>query len=571
MEHQATYSPEDNKLRIYPAYRLDKAEYYQLKEAGFKWAAKQELFVAPMWTPDREDIALEFCGEIEDEDTSLVERAEFRADRFQGYSENRLKDAESAKKVVDSIASNIPLGQPILVGHHSEKRARRDAKKIENGMRKAVKMWETSGYWKARAKGAIRHAKYKERPDVRARRIKKIEAQKRKCKKQIKESRQWLNVWLTPTILTKQRAMFVANYCYVSGMWSDLDQGKITAREARNKHVPMLERSIAYNERWIEHCKNRLIYEKAMLEEQGASDLLKPKPKPKQFPLCNYRAPEGIDIENKYHKGEMIHYPQVEMSKAEYAKIHNDYKGTRPVENSHRVRICYIKMKNYCVFLTDSKAHKKPEPIEVKPKIRPDSLRTVKYQAPKQTEFDDMKNALKNGIKVEVVNQLFETPWNIAKNMIEYADIQEGERILEPSAGKGAIAALIREVIAHYSAKYNVGPTLKCVELNQNLSRCLERFGYDVLQGDFLSMKGELGNFNKIIMNPPFKNGEDIKHIKHAVKFLRQGGRLVALCANGPRQQKQLKPLASYWEDLPQGTFKESETMVNVALLTIDR
>jgi hypothetical protein len=42
-------------------------------------------------------------------------------------------------------------------------------------MRKAVRMWETADYWKSRAAGAIRHAKYKERPDVRARRIKTIE------------------------------------------------------------------------------------------------------------------------------------------------------------------------------------------------------------------------------------------------------------------------------------------------------------------------------------------------------------------------------------------------------------
>jgi len=65
---------------------------------------------------------------------------------------------------VSAIADNIPFGQPILVGHHSERRARRDAEKIENGMRKAVKLWETSEYWAQRAKGAINHAKYKDLP-----------------------------------------------------------------------------------------------------------------------------------------------------------------------------------------------------------------------------------------------------------------------------------------------------------------------------------------------------------------------------------------------------------------------
>jgi hypothetical protein len=39
------------------------------------------------WTPSRADLLLELCGEIGDEDTSLVERAEERADRFDSYSD----------------------------------------------------------------------------------------------------------------------------------------------------------------------------------------------------------------------------------------------------------------------------------------------------------------------------------------------------------------------------------------------------------------------------------------------------------------------------------------------------
>ncbi len=62
------------------------------------------------------------------------------------------------------------------VGHHSERRARRDAQRIENGMKRAVMLVERAEYWEERARSALLHAKYKERPDVRWRRIKKIEA-----------------------------------------------------------------------------------------------------------------------------------------------------------------------------------------------------------------------------------------------------------------------------------------------------------------------------------------------------------------------------------------------------------
>ena len=52
--------------------------------------------------------------------------------------------------------------------------------KFEDGMRRAVKLWDTSTYWTDRAAGAIRNAKHKERSDVRARRIKGLEADQRK-------------------------------------------------------------------------------------------------------------------------------------------------------------------------------------------------------------------------------------------------------------------------------------------------------------------------------------------------------------------------------------------------------
>jgi hypothetical protein len=44
-------------------------------------------------------------------------------------------------------------------------------------------------------------------------------------------------------------------------------------------------------------------------------------------------------------------------------------------------------------------------------------------------------------------------------------------------------------------------------------------------------------------MNPPFANADDIKHIMHALKMLKPGGRLVAICANGPRQNDKLRPI----------------------------
>jgi 16S rRNA G1207 methylase RsmC len=74
-----------------------------------------------------------------------------------------------------------------------------------------------------------------------------------------------------------------------------------------------------------------------------------------------------------------------------------------------------------------------------------------------------------------------------------------------------------------------------------------------------------------VLMNPPFSKGQDVAHILHALKFLKPGGRLVALCANGPRQQAELRPLAATWEALPDGIFGDQGTNVRAALMTMTR
>lgn len=285
----ATYSPEDNKLRLYASSKLDSETYARVKAAGFKWAPKQGLFVAPMWTPARHDLLVELCGDVGDEDTSLVDRAEQRAERFEDRSGNHAAEAERARSAAKAIAEHIPFGQPILVGHHSERRARKDAERIQNGFRKAVNMWESSQYWRDRAAGALAHAKYKERPDVRARRIKTIEADRRKQQRTLDEAIQWLASW-SKEGLTEQEAIVLASQCHLYLPRKDGDREDVTTGPsvytaltnasstlyaertlaevigAAQKHYP---RAIAWATRWIEHYDNRLAYERAMLDEQG--------------------------------------------------------------------------------------------------------------------------------------------------------------------------------------------------------------------------------------------------------------------------------------------------------------
>lgn len=599
----ATYSPDDNKLRLYSATRLDPDTYARVRAAGFIWAPKQDLFVAPMWTPEREDLLIELCGEIGDEDTSLTDRAEERAERFEEYRDKRADDAQRAQEAVAQIADGIPLGQPILVGHHSERHARKDAERIENGMSRTIKMWETSKYWQQRAAGAIRHAKYKELPRVRANRIKTLEADKRRHERARDETQKWIKAWgklnlphrgeeLRPGVyamdgapcddaLRLKRALMFANYSslslppttehpYGTSLWSELEAGRTTPRAAQLIALKAHARVLAHTRRWIAHLDNRITYERAMLDEQGATALLAPKPKSAkaQLPLCNYRAPGGLDIANIYHRGETIHYPQVEMTSAEYAQIHTDYKATRVVDNSHRVRTCMQRHSLVCVFLTDSKVHERPAAIEPKPReLPPPPMPQYRDRTPDpaQVQIDAMRESLRAGVQVVSAPQLFPTPAHVARRVVELADIGKGDRVLEPSAGTGALLDVL-------SCDPLAGAVV-AVEINSNLIKCLRakfRPQYVLIEhADFLEWQPD-APFDRIVMNPPFERGSDVKHIEHALTMLKPGGRLVSICANGPRQRDAFRDQAVEWIDLPDGTFSEQGTNVRTAIVVLE-
>jgi len=571
IDGDATYCAEDNKLRLYPGWdRLSDKVRTCLRESGFKWAAKQELYVAPMWTPEREDLLLALCGEIGDEDTSPEERAEERADRFLGYSGKRRAEAGAAQEAVREIADAIPLGQPILVGHHSERHARRGARRIETGMRRAVKLFKTAEYWKGRAQGSLRDARYKAQPAVRARRIKRLETDQRREERKIQQARDFGEIW--NRVKTREHALTVANIDQGApwSLWSRLTDDEIGVDEARREALESHKRTIAYAERWLEHIKGRLAYEREML-----GDFEPPKrAKKKQPPLLNYRS-AAIEVENPY-RAEHVTLQQVEMTKDEWKRLYRDYKATRLVWGGHhRVRVAYRSGALEVVFLTDSNEHTAPtRPADGEPPPRGKEAVALavplvagwdpREHDPEEETFREMERVLDEGIKTVSVPQLFPTPPELARRAVELANLSEDHRILEPSAGTGALIEAILE-----DRRVDI---LDAFEISGDLcKRLAERFGNKVVveTGDFLEQRPEDQpyTYHRVLMNPPFRNGDDIKHILHARKFLTKDGLVVAFCAGGPRQEKALRPLAETWERLPAGAFEG--TGVRAVLLTL--
>lgn len=271
MQITATYSPEDNKIRLYASTRLDAETYARVKAAGFAWAPKQELFVAPKWTPDREDLAVELAGELEPEEMTLAERAMIKAERLDNLAHKRNREAESLSKHADNLSQAFYMGQPILVGHHSERKARKTQERMHAAQGKAVKAEKAANYWLYRATGVEHFANMKNAPRTRANRIKTLLAELRDLQRDINTAHGALEIWakLTTDDAIRHALGWMDSRLTMSG-WdtcSKVDKGEMTPADARQKCIASAQATIdgPKRKRWIEHLLSRLAFERSML------------------------------------------------------------------------------------------------------------------------------------------------------------------------------------------------------------------------------------------------------------------------------------------------------------------
>lgn len=161
--------------------------------------------------------------------------------------------------------------------------------------------------------------------------------------------------------------------------------------------------------------------------------------------------------------------------------------------------------------------------------------------------------------------QFYETPPEVAELVVAHADLHDGEQVLEPSAGRGA---LVRAVLA--VAKVEV----TAVELDEHHLSELEKSGAQHVRcADFTQWAGAA--FDKVVMNPPFTKQQDALHVMSAFGMLRPGGRLVSVMSAGVKfrdtaHYRWVRKLARKIIDLPPGSFKASGTSVNTVIVVCD-
>lgn len=167
--------------------------------------------------------------------------------------------------------------------------------------------------------------------------------------------------------------------------------------------------------------------------------------------------------------------------------------------------------------------------------------------------------------------QAFFTPPVLAAETVAWAGDLAGKRVLEPSAGEGALADAARAAGARVLAVESHGPS----------ARILHDKGYEVLERDFLALSpAETGLCDAVIANPPFTRGQDMAHVMHMWRFLRPGGVLASLMSPGWRTgrtkaqrefQSFVERTGALVEELPAGAFKASGTHVAAVRIRVDK
>lgn len=166
----------------------------------------------------------------------------------------------------------------------------------------------------------------------------------------------------------------------------------------------------------------------------------------------------------------------------------------------------------------------------------------------------------------------FPTPEPLGYKMVEWANIGEGDSVLEPSAGHGAIARYVpqsNELVA-------IEPSMSLfAKLQMKAGGLGRKFQNETFEAYHISNKHDT-----IVMNPPFGHAgaTAIAHIEKAFGHLEEGGRMVAIIPRGAMDKKfdkwydNEKTAAMRAEvDLPDIVFQQAGTSVRCRVVVVDK
>ena len=167
----------------------------------------------------------------------------------------------------------------------------------------------------------------------------------------------------------------------------------------------------------------------------------------------------------------------------------------------------------------------------------------------------------------------FATPEPVGYKMVQWAGLKDGDRVLEPSAGHGAISRFFSpntdNTIIEPSSR--LAPQ---AQMNTDNAKLINGYFEDL----------HIGNkYDAVTMNPPFGTGGKtaVEHVAKAFKHLRNGGRVIAIIPRGAMADKRFN---TWYESddakdahmvgevlLPGVTFERAGTKVATRVIVIDK
>lgn len=201
------------------------------------------------------------------------------------------------------------------------------------------------------------------------------------------------------------------------------------------------------------------------------------------------------------------------------------------------------------------------------------------FDAPKEQNADPYDDAVLDYYSNQKLNSrnregvdYFPTPEPLGYKMMEWANMGEGDTVMEPSAGHGAIA--------RYAPK---GNQMVAIEPSQSLFAKLQlkagglgrKFVNTIFENYDISNKHDV-----VVMNPPFgtAGATAIAHLGKAFKHLEEGGRVVALIPRGSTDKKFEKwingektAVMRAEVELPDIVFKQAGTNVVCRVVVVDK
>ena len=201
------------------------------------------------------------------------------------------------------------------------------------------------------------------------------------------------------------------------------------------------------------------------------------------------------------------------------------------------------------------------------------------FDAATPSENDPFDNAVLDYYSNQKLNKnnregsdYFPTPEPLGYKMVEWAGLGEGDSVLEPSAGHGAIARYVPKTNEMVSIEPSQSLFTKLQLKAGGLGR---KFLNNTFENYALNNKHDV-----IVMNPPFgKAGAlAIQHVDKAFKHLDEGGRIVAIIPRGSTDKKfdkwynEQKNIAMRADvNLPDILFQQAGTRVACRVVVLDK